>query len=178
MTSAKRSAMAIGILLSSFLALSVVAQYETAGQLNTWTTHPVSRRNNQSSYVRVVRVAKQRAFDRVVFEFAGPVPNYRLEYLRSKYFEDESGRHRIRIAGTAFIHVSLNMISADETQVRFMDAPGFVPKGKLKLPAVAQVEERTLFEGFYDFLIGVNGRKAFRVSELANPSRLVIDFKH
>jgi len=59
-----------------------------------------------------------------------------------------------------------------------IEAKGFIPKGKLNLPAVAQIDDRELFEGFYDFLIGVNGRKLFRVTELTNPSRLVIDFKY
>jgi len=35
-----------------------------------------------------------------------------------------------------------------------------------------------MFEGFYDFVIGVSSRKAFRVTELSTPSRLAIDFKH
>lgn len=51
-------------------------------------------------------------------------------------------------------------------------------KGKLNLPAVRQINEKVWFEGIRDFLIGVKSKKAFRVQELANPSQLVIDFKH
>jgi len=35
-----------------------------------------------------------------------------------------------------------------------------------------------LFEGFYDFVVGVGWPKPFRVIELSNPARLAIDFKH
>jgi len=40
------------------------------------------------------------------------------------------------------------------------------------------VQEKTLFEGFYDFLLGVKSRRAFRVTEFSNPARVAIDFKH
>jgi len=51
-------------------------------------------------------------------------------------------------------------------------------KGKLNLRAVRQIKEEVWFEGIRDFLIGVKAKKPFRIQELANPSRLVIDFKH
>ena len=76
------------------------------------------------------------------------------------------------------MQVTLNQIPVDEKQVKFIEAKNFIPRGKLKLPAVAQIEQREFFEGFFDFVIGVNGRKLFRVTELTNPARLVIDFKH
>jgi hypothetical protein len=43
-----------------------------------------------------VRAAKQHGFDRVVFEFFGPLPNYRVDYLPTPYFEDEGGWHPIK----------------------------------------------------------------------------------
>ena len=41
----------------------------------------------------------------------------------------------------------------------------------------SHVEAAGFFEGHYDFLLGLRSRRLFRVTELANPSRLVIDFK-
>jgi hypothetical protein len=52
------------------------------------------------------------------------------------------------------------------------------PEKKLDLPSLMQVQEGVWFEGIRDFIIGVKGEKPFRVLELRNPSRLVIDFKH
>ena len=156
----------------------VFSQFQDAGKLDSWTSRPVARQHRTTSLVRVLRAAKQKGFDRVVFEFDGPVPNYEVKYLKSSYYEGEGGRQRIRIAGSRFIQVTLNQIPADEKQITFIEAKNFMPQGRLKLRAVAQVEQRELSEGFFDFLIGVNGGKLFRVSELTNPSRLVIDFKY
>lgn len=167
-------AVAVGLVLCG----GAFSQFPTTGKINTWTAGPVSRQHGTSTTVHVVRVAKQKGFDRVVFEFDGPVPNYEIKYLKSGYYEGEAGRRRIRIAGSRFIQVTLNQIPIDENQVKVIEAKNFMPKGKLKLPAVAQLDQGEFFEGFFDFLIGVNGRKLFRVSELTNPSRLVIDFKY
>jgi len=52
------------------------------------------------------------------------------------------------------------------------------PKKKLKFPTLMQIQQGVWFEGIQDFIIGVKAKKSFRVQELSNPSRLVIDFKH
>jgi hypothetical protein len=155
---------------------------ETPGTLDTWTTKPVSREHNQAnqlSYVKVVRAAKQNNSDRVVFEFVGPFPNYRVEYLKGHFYDTEGGdRQRIKSAGNVFVQVEFNMIPASDEQLKFTEAKTFVPKGSLRMPAVQSVSEQGLFEGFYDFVIGVSARKPFRVTELSNPPRLAVDFKH
>jgi hypothetical protein len=167
-------AVALGLVFSGV----AFSQFQNAGELDGWTSRPVARQHGETSFVRTVRAARQKGFDRVVFEFDGPVPNYSIRYLQSSYYEGEGGRRRIRIAGSRFIQVTLNQIPVDEKQIKLIEAKNFIPKGRLKLPAVAQLDQREFFEDSFDFLIGVNGRKLFRVSELTNPSRLVIDLKH
>lgn len=170
--------LAIIILLT--IAFSVAAQNRNAGKLNTWTTRPVARRheNNDLTHLRTVRAAKQKGFDRIVFEFKGPVPNYSVEYHPSRFYDDDSGRREIKIAGKTFVHVNLNSIPVDEGQLKFTQSADFAPKGRLTLPALWEVEEAGFFEGHYDFLLGLKSRRLFRVTELTNPARLVIDFKH
>jgi hypothetical protein len=169
----------IALVLSGFLVSSAAAQFPNSGKLNAWTTRPVSRRHGaEATYVQKIRVGRHQAFDRVVFEFSGSMPNYRVEYLNSRFYEDEGGRHRIRIAGKAFMQVALSVIPGDEEQLKLRDQKDFIPKGRLKLPSVWEVDEATWFEGYYDFLLGIGARKPFRVSELSDPLRLVIDFKH
>ena len=51
------------------------------------------------------------------------------------------------------------------------------PEGKLKLSIIQQIRG-SVFEGIQDFVIGVKAEKLYRVQELSNPTRLVIDFKH
>jgi hypothetical protein len=125
-----------------------------------------------------VRVGRHQTFDRVVFEFSGSMPNYQVEYLKGRFYENEGGRQRIRIAGNAFIQVNLNLIPTDEEQMKLREQNSFIPKGRLKFRSVWELDEAGLFEGYYDFLLGIRARKPFRVSELSNPLRLVIDFRH
>ena len=170
----------IAIVIFGSTISPAAAQFPNAGRLNSWTTRPVARRHGaaQPTYVRNIRVGHHQGFDRVVFEFSGVMPNYRVEYLRSRYYESEAGRQRITIAGTVFVQVGLNVIPADEEQLKLHDQKDFIPKGRLKLPTVREIEDAQLFEGYYDFLLGIRVRKPFRVGELADPLRLVIDFKN
>jgi len=161
--------------------LPATAQFGTTGKLDTWTVKPVSRDQEPSSentYVKTVRAAKQKDFDRLVFEFEGAFPHYRIEYSKSRFYESEAGRKRIRTPGRAFLILSLLQVSADEKQVALLQTKGFLPKGNLHMPSLWSIDDLELFEGIYDFVAGVGARKAFRVTELRNPSRLVIDFKH
>ena len=162
-------------------SLSAAAQFGNVGKLDTWTVKLVSRDQDPSTentYVKVVRVAKQKDFDRLVFEFEGSFPHYRIEYLKSRFYDSEGGRKRIRTAGRAFLLMTFLQVSADEKQVGLLQAKGFLPKGNLRMPSLWSIDDKELSEGTYDFVAGVSARKAFRVIELRNPSRLVIDFKH
>ena len=167
------------IIMSS--SLMVAAQLGTVGELNTWTVKPVSRDHGparENTYVKKVRAARKKDFDRLVFEFEGAFPSYRIEYLKSHFYESEGGRQRIRTAGRAFLLLTFIQVPADDKQVGFSEAKGFIPKGSLRLPSLSSVDDKELFEGTYDFVAGVSARKPFRVTELSNPDRLVIDFQH
>ncbi len=106
------------------------------------------------------------------------MPNYRIEYLKGRFYENEGGRQRIKIAGNAFVQVNLNLIPTDEEQMKLREQDSFIPKGRLKFRSVLELDEAGLFEGYYDFLLGLRARKLFRVSELSSPLRLVIDFRN
>lgn len=165
------------ILLS--LGTAASAQNRNAGKLNTWTTRPVARIHEgaEATHLRSVRAAKHKGFDRIVFDFTGPVPNYTVEYHPSRFYDDNSGRREIKIAGKTFVHVNLNSIPVDDEQLKFTEGADFVPKGRLKLPVLWEIEAAGFFEGHYDFLLGLKSRRLFRVTELTYPARLVIDFR-
>jgi hypothetical protein len=168
-------------MLVLFALISVPAQIDNVGTFNTWTTKPFSRAHNssnQASYIKVVRAAKQAGFDRVVYEFEGPFPNYRIEYLNGRLYDTEAGRQHIRQAGNVFLQINFFVIPTGDEQLRFTNAKNFVPRGRLRMPSLQSVKDKVLFEGYYDFLMGVSSRKPYRVTELSNPSRLVIDFQH
>ena len=164
-----------------FALLSAPAQIDNVGTLNTWGIKPLSRIHapvTKNPYIKSVRAAKQGDFDRVVFEFEGSVPNYRIEYLKSRIYESTAGRERLRLPGNVFLQINFFVITADEKQLQLSEAKNFAPKGRLRMSTLQSVKDKELFEGYYDFLMGVSSRKPYRVTELSNPSRLVIDFKH
>jgi hypothetical protein len=170
------------IIAASFVLLASIsasAQPQNIGKFETWTK-AFSRAHQLSevTHLRQVRADSQNWFDRVVFEFDGLVPNYNIKYLASRFYEDEGGKHRIKIAGAAFLQVELFVIPYDERQDEFAQRKGFYPKGNLKLPSLREIEDKGQFEGFYNFLLGISSRGVFRVSELSNPARLVIDLRH
>jgi len=162
------------------LALSAPAQIGNVGTLEQWTTKPRSREHTSGEliYVKTVRAARNKEFDRVVFEFEKQLPNYRVEYLKSHFYDGEAERVRIKSAGNSFVQVEFFTIPTSEEQMKFTEAKGFRPKGRLRMPTVQSVTDMGLFEGFYDFVIGVGSRQPFRVIELSNPARLAIDFRH
>lgn len=170
----------MAILFCCFALSSASAQFRNTGRLNTWTTRSVARthQGTETTYVRSVRVGRHQTFDRVVFEFAGSMPNYQVAYLPGRFYENEGGRQRIKISGNAFMQVNLNLIPTDEEQMKLREQSSFIPKGRLKFRSVWELDEAGLFEGYYDFLLGIRARKQFRVTELTQPMRLVIDFRH
>jgi hypothetical protein len=154
---------------------SVPAQCTNAvGKLNVWTTAPVERNNNSSSSYRGMRVAKQKGFDRVVFEFDGEMPNYNVNFEKPPI--TNYGGDDLKMSGKAFVVVQFHMVpypeDADVSKL-VLEIPG----NKLNVPLVTEIKNSEWFEGYLSFAIGLRMRKPFRVQQLSNPSRLVIDFK-
>ncbi len=167
-------------LMVLFISTSTAtAQFSNAGKLKVWTTQTVQRSyENEEGYEILckVRVAKNKGFDRIVYEFAEGKPDYIIQYLPSNIYSSEAGDEKIKIAGKRFLQISLYISSSygEDMPCELEDAP----EGKLKFPTIMQVEDAGWFEGIRDYIIGVSAKKSFRVQELSNPSRLVIDLKH
>ena len=58
------------------------------------------------SLLMAVRAARHENYDRVVFEFAGQLPGYRVQYTQPPIQQDASGLP-IKIAGNAFLTVRM-----------------------------------------------------------------------
>jgi hypothetical protein len=165
-------------------AVAAPSQVSNQGALNTWTTTVVERQHQTaetaySSYLKIVRTEKHNGFDRAIFEFQGPLPNYNIKYFARPYYanEDES-KERIRIAGRAFIQAGFYFLRNDETQNKLSAAGDFFPKGRLRMPALRELADRGAWEGGYDFVLGISARRPFRITERTDPSRVVIDVQH
>lgn len=109
-------------------------------------------------------------YDRVVFEFSGPVPLLRIEYVK-KLIADGSGLP-VPIAGRAILCVQLEPARAhnDRGQVT---APRNM---KLRLPIVKEIVSAGDFEAVVTYGIGLARKAETRILTLANASRVVVDF--
>jgi hypothetical protein len=166
------------ILLMAILVSTTFAQSEDVGKLNVWTLSTVARQNDSNdgaTYLKEVRAAKNSGFDRVVFEFTGGLPAYfKVEFVKASDLVSP-GEEVIKVKGKYFVGVFLRSQPYPEPEENIADAK--FPKGNLKLPIFNEIKEIEWFEGYREFGIGLNAKKNFRVTQLRNPSRLVIDFK-
>lgn len=141
------------------------------------TAGPTDRRSTTAgvSTQTAVRVGRQQGFDRIVFEFgAGGLPGYTIEYVNRPIRQCGSG-NAVSIAGAAWLRVAM-------TPARAHDDAGNVTVAERTLapalPAVRQLRLTCDFEARLEWVVGVSGRKQYRVLELRNPDRVVVDILH
>lgn len=130
-----------------------------------------------------VRMASHAGFDRIVFEFepqfgdlilAAGVPSYRVQYTTAQPFTCGAG-DPVTLEGTAILSVWF-----PDTYVYDLEA------GVLTIPTrhftddlqvVREAREICAFEATAEWVIGIEGQRGFRISELSSPTRLVIDIQ-
>lgn len=166
---------ALGFLLPVLLVSTVAAQFENKGSLNAWTNKVVSREKQYESVEFVkMKVGKHQGYDRVVFEFKRDLPNYQVNYVKPPIPFSETEEY-VKISGKAFVVVSFSLVP-------YPDAPPEnykleFPRKELKMPVIQEIKNSDWFEGSLAFAIGLKAKKLYRVQELSNPARLVVDFK-
>jgi hypothetical protein len=163
------------ILSSIVFVAQTFAQWEDRGKLNAWTSARVSRQNKDSRetpYLKEVRVAKNNGFDRIVFEFRGDIPRYFIEYIKPPI--TGTADEEIKVSGKFFVSITLQTLPYPDDEKL---AEAKIPEGKLNLPVISEVREIEWFEGDRPFAIGLKAKKLYRVQQLKNPARLVVDFK-
>jgi peptidoglycan hydrolase-like protein with peptidoglycan-binding domain len=121
-----------------------------------------------------VRVGGHVTFDRVVFEFTGPVPGYLVRYV-PQVFEDGSG-NPVPLKGRAFVEVTMRPAAAhdDSGNPTF---PGPLPH-IANTAALRDLADAGDFEGVITWGIGVAARTPLQIRQFANPSRIAIDIAH
>lgn len=120
--------------------------------------------------LKKIRAASHVGFDRVVFEFDGPLPAQRDVSFVPEIIADGSGLP-VPIIGKALLNVSFSSATGhDDNGNVFTDA-----RITMGLPNVIQVVRSGDFEGVLSFGIGLAKREPFHVFTLLNPSRVVID---
>jgi len=142
-----------------------------------WTAGIVSLRRPTLRPVtlRAVRAARHEGFDRLVFEFDGPqLPGYHLEYIDSPIIKCGSG-DPTAVAGQGWLQVRLTPAQAhtDQGQPTVTER-----EQKPALPILLELELTCDFEGEVTWVLGNRKPNKYRVMELREPTRLVVDVRH
>ena len=120
-----------------------------------------------------LRAGRHANFDRVVFQLDGPIPSYYSVRYVPVVRLDGSGEP-LQLRGTAFLEVVVRAPTHDEDYRPVLSPTRLRPD----FPALREVNAPGSFEGQTTAGIGVTGRVGFRVFELTNPTRIVIDLVH
>jgi hypothetical protein len=125
--------------------------------------------------LRSVRTGRNEGFDRVVFEFDGAqVPGYRIEYVEKPVIKCGSG-DPTELSGQGALQVTLTPAQAHEGGTVTVAERARKPA----LPALLELKLTCDFEGEVVWALGTpKAPQPYRVLELREPTRLVVDVQH
>lgn len=113
-------------------------------------------------------------FERYVFEFEGGVPGYRVRYVDKPIRECGSG-NIVGVAGDAWLMMDFRPAQAHE--LNSGDVTVSDRNRMLDFSNGRQLVQVCDFEGHAEWVLGVGYPGRFRVTELTNPPRVVVDVK-
>ena len=126
--------------------------------------------------LRTVRTATHENFDRVVFEFTeSGLPGYRIAYVEKPVRNCGAGEE-VSVRGNAFLLIQILPAYAHTQTGEVTTYPE--RERVLTLPVMKELKLICDFEADVQWILGVTSRKSYRVMELLNPARLVVDVKH
>jgi hypothetical protein len=132
----------------------------------------------EPALLRTVRAAGQQGFDRVVFEFVGDLPGYKVEYVERPVREDGSGKE-LAVAGAAVLEVRMSPASGAEVSAAgvrtiYTGPDRLRPRNGTIVTEVVRIGD---FEGQLTWVVGTSSRAPFKVTTLGSPARVVIDVR-
>jgi hypothetical protein len=128
---------------------------------------------NVPTTLRGVRAASNpEGFDRMVLDFgADPVPGWHTTYSARPALSCGSGEP-VQVEGQRWLRVRLQTAQAHDEQGQPTVRQRRLPLG---MPMLRELAIACDFEGEVEVVLGVSAANPYRVMELANPTRLVID---
>ena len=122
-----------------------------------------------------IRTGTHGKFDRVVFEFSGSaMPGYHIEYIDKPVRSCGSGEV-VPLAGDAWLEIRMTPAAAHTEQGQpTIKTRSFSPN----LPIVKELKSTCDFEADVAWVAGVSTPNEYRVLELKDPARLVVDISH
>jgi hypothetical protein len=109
-------------------------------------------------------------YDRVVFEFTGPIPYLRIEYV-ARLIADGSGA-LIPVTGKAILSVQFTPARAHNDRGQVTAPTGM----KFRQPLIKEIVRAGDFEAVVTYGIGLARNAEPRILTMGNASRVVIDF--
>jgi hypothetical protein len=146
----------------------------------TCTGRDTVKKHPEAPYGQLVatRADAHPGFDRFVMEFErGSVPSYRVSPQNSAQFYQDGSGEPISLAGNAGITVLAEQASGWDLETGQPTLTGprrYTPTGTTVLREVASTGD---FEGQVRWGLGLEGRACYRVFELSNPPRIVVDVR-
>ena len=134
----------------------------------------VKRDSMEVATLKAVRTGRHPQFERVVFEFEGKeVPGYHIEYI-DKPVRDCGAGEVVPVRGDGFLRVRMAPARAhtEEGQPTIEQRvlePNFSLLKELKIICD--------FEANVNWVFGLSSPNRYRVLELSNPARLVVDIR-
>jgi hypothetical protein len=150
------------------------------------TTACPSATGGEATFVHLtdVRVGTHAGFDRVTFEFvpssdAPPaIPTYQLDAASPPFVEDGSG-NPIELEGSHFARLIFHGASgaklSGETVMLTYQGPKEIKPG---FTVLTEVQETGDFEATLSWALGLSRSSCWKVVELSDPLRVVIDLPH
>jgi len=138
----------------------------------------VAPTSTETALMTDVRAARQEGYDRVVFVFRNVVPGYDVRYVERPVTADGSGAE-VKVAGTSVVRVRMQpALDADLGQASAPPTYTGPKRFSPGTPEVAELVRTGGFEGVLTWAVGLNDRVDFRAFTLADPPRLVVDFRN
>jgi hypothetical protein len=128
-----------------------------------------------AAVLKEIRTGRHPDFDRVVFEFENnQIPGYHVEYIDRPVRTCGAGRI-VDISGYGFLFVRLMPAqSHNDAGEPTLRAQEFVPR----LPVIKELKQLCDFEADVQWVLGLSSPNRYRVLELYNPARVIIDVRH
>jgi hypothetical protein len=126
-----------------------------------------------SAKLGAIRAARHPGYDRVVFQFEGAeVPGYRIEYVREITL-GETDDQFLTLQGGALVQATFQGSAREDYRPGTQTVPDTLTPGLAQVKQIGLAED---WEGVVRLGIGLDHRAGFRVLELHDPARVVVDF--
>lgn len=141
---------------------------------SSWTAGVVARDRGdlEVATLLAVRTARHADYERIAFEF-DRLPNYKVEYIDRPVIACGSG-DTVPLPGDAWLEVDLRPANAHTEQGRpTIGTRSFAPA----YPNLLELKLTCDFEAQVTWVAGLRSPNRFRVTELRDPARLVVDIR-